>query len=433
MLGEERCRGRRSRGAVPFALRCAPSVSQSAYKRIDHAVYRAERALVVASLLVMAVVVFLDVVHRSFSGEDSKFATAIAKVAGWFGVEILPDTAQYQQLVDASPWVLLVVFIGLTYFGIRSTKREVPISPPIAMAGAVAGVLATYGLVRLLLVVMPNGLIWSQTLALLLTLWVGFIGASMCTYENRHLRVEAVQRFLPEKIRPLVGFASGLLTTVVCLVLLWLSIRYVRFNYEEYVITEGKGGLFLGMDMPKYLGFAALPIAFAFMAIRFSVKALAALRGEVEEPLDPVAAAGGAPAPDVEGRMPSEVATEALVAPGSSADDEDEDEDDEEDDDSDDGEPMESSIDTMTSLSEMSHDTSVPRPQSKVPTDAHPVLADILAATKGEIGKDKDPAEDEDEGEDDPNETREVEGPIVFSEDTTSRGVLGDDDAEGDR
>ena len=96
-------------------------MSQSAYKRIDHAVYRAERALVVASLLVMAVVVFLDVVHRSFSGEESKFADAIAKTAGWFGVEILPDTPQYQQLADASPWVLLVLFIGLTYFGIRST------------------------------------------------------------------------------------------------------------------------------------------------------------------------------------------------------------------------------------------------------------------------------------------------------------------------
>ncbi len=382
----------------------------------------------------MAVVVFLDVVHRSFSGEESKFATAIAKMAGWFGVELLPETPQYQQLVDASPWVLLVIFIGLTYFGIRSTKRAVPISPPIAMVGAVAGVLATYGLVRLLLAVMPNGLIWSQTLALVLTLWVGFVGASMCTYENRHLRVEAVQRFLPEKIRPLVGFASGLLTTTVCLVLLWLSIRYVRFNYEEYVITEGKGGLFLGMDVPKYLGFAALPIAFAFMAIRFSVKAIGALRGEVEEPLDPVAAAGGAPAPDAEGRMPSEVATEALVAPGSSADDDEDEDEDEED--SEDGEPMESSIDTMTSRSEMSRAQGSPRPQSKVPTDAHPVLADVLAATKGEIGKDAKPDdgedEDEDEGEDDPNETREVEGPIVFSDDTTSRGVLGDDE-EGDR
>ena len=289
------------------------------------------------------------------------------------------------------------------------------------MLGAVAGVLATYGLVRLLLVVMPNGLIWSQTLALVLTLWVGFVGASMCTYQNRHLRVEAVQRFLPEKIRPVVGFVSGLLTTTVCLVLLWLSIRYVRFNYEEYVITEGKGGLFLGMDVPKYLGFAALPIAFAFMAIRFAVKALAALRGEVEEPLDPVAAAGGVPDPEAEGRMPSEVATEALVAPGSSADEEEED-------DSDDGEPMESSIDTMTSRSEMGREQSVPRPQSKVPTDAHPVLADLLAATKGEIDG------DDDEDENEPAETREVEGPILFSEDTTSRGVLGDEPVEeGDR
>jgi len=399
-----------------FALRCAPPVSQSVYKRIDHAVYRAERAVVVLALLVMAVVVFLDVVHRSFSGEESKFAAAVAKVGGWFGAEIVPDTARYQQLVEVSPYVQLVVFIGLAYFGIRSTKRSTPVRPPQALLGAIAMVLFAFGLVKLLLVVMPNGLIWSQTLALILTLWVGFVGASMCTYENRHLRVEAVQRFLPEKVRPAVAFASGLLTTLVCLVLLWLSVRYVRFNYQEYVATDGKGGLFMGMDVPKYLGFAALPIAFAFMAIRFAVKAIAALRGEVEVPIDPVTAAGGVPVvEDGEDPAPSDVATEAMMAsrPPDGDDDDDVDLD---------GVVVAraSAVETLASRTEMERDASVPYPQSKVPTDAHPVVPGAPST-----------AIDDDE---DPYRTREVDEPMSLLEDTTEvrHGILGEPE-EDDR
>ncbi|MEM9458075.1 MAG: TRAP transporter small permease [Myxococcota bacterium] len=383
-------------------------MSESIYKRIDHAVYRAERALVVVSLVVMAVVVFLDVVHRSFSGEESKFAVAVVTMARWVGVQVAEESAGYERLTAAAPYVLSVIFIGLAYFGIRSAKRATPISPAVALVGAIGGVVVAYGLVQLMVVVLPNGLIWSQNLALVLTLWVGFVGASMCTYENRHLKVEAAQRLLPESWRPIVGFLGGLLTTAVCVVLLWLSVRYVRFNYQEYVATDGKGALILGMDLPKYQGFAALPVAFGLMAIRFLVKALGALRGEVDDPVGPVEAAGGVPTPDPEKRrMPSEVATEALPSvPKESA--------------------HESAIDTMTSDSQMVREQEAPQPQSKVPTDAHEVLPGMGAAMvwnpEDELGDDGD--------EDDPYRTRELdEGPIHLLDETNEipKVVLGSD------
>lgn len=377
-------------------------MSDSVYRRIDHTVYRAERAVVVGSLLLMSAVVFLDVVHRSFSGDESKLAMMVAKIAGWVGVEIAAGSPAYLKLAAASPYMLFVGFAALTYFGIRSTRRATPIAAPIAAAGAVAGVLVAYGLVRLLLVLVPNGLIWSQDLALVLTLWVGFVGASMCTYESRHLRVEAVQRFLPAKLRPLVGFASGLFTTLVCLGLLWVSVRYVAFHRAEYVSTHGQGGVIAGMDLPKYVGYAALPLAFAVMSVRFFVKALAALRGEVEAPLDPLVAIGAA-RPD-SGRMPSDVATEALRQ---SRDDEAAVIADDVADDDDDDDDKESAIETMTSKVErVVQDAAVPRPQSKVPTDAHDVLPPL-------------PLPDDLEDPLDPDRTKELEeGPIRLADDT---------------
>lgn len=363
------------------------AVSESIYRRVDHAVYRAERALVVAALVVMAVVVFLDVVHRSFSGEESKFAIAIITLSRWVGVHIADDSPGYQRLTAAAPYVLPLIFTALAYFGIRSAKRATPVAPALALVGAIGGVVVTYGLVQLMLVVLPNGLIWSQNLALVLTLWVGFIGASMCTYENRHLRVEAAQRLLPAGWRPALAFLGGLLTTVVCLVLLWLSLRYVRFNYQEYVATSGKGALILGLDLPKYQGFAALPVAFALMAVRFFVKALGALRGEVEAPVDPVAAAGGAAGVD-----------EAAVARLDTG-----------------AEPHESAIDTMTSQSQMRRDRAAPQPQSKVPTDAHEVLPGVVPP----LGWDPDDELDLGEDEDDPYRTRELdEAPSSFLDET---------------
>lgn len=343
-------------------------MSESVYKRIDRAVYQVEKAIVVVSLVLMAVVVFLDVVHRSFSGEESKFAGVIAKMAGWFGAEIVPETPAYESLASASPWILTATFIGLTYFGIRSTKRETPIPVPHAIGGAVVGVAVAYGAVLLLLRVMPNGLIWSQPLALVLTLWVGFIGASMCTYENRHLRVEAVQRFLPEKLRPAIGFASGLLTALVCAGMLWVSMRYVKFHYEDFVATGGKGGLFNGMDLPKYQGFAALPIAFGLMTVRFFVKALDALRGNFAEPIDPVAAAGGVPAEEFDPNvpLPSEVPTEAF--------------------------PLRGDADAPKVRDGA-------RPQSAVATDSHKVIPSALRR-------------------DDPEDTQDVDGPPVDPNET---------------
>jgi TRAP-type C4-dicarboxylate transport system permease small subunit len=361
-------------------------VSDSVYKRIDYAVYQAERAVVVGSLLLMSLVVFLDVVHRSFSGEQSKVAMMIAKLAGWVGVDVPLGSPAYDQLTAASPWVLFVVFSGLTYFGIRSTKRATPIAAPVAAAAAVACVLVGYGLVRLLLVLVPNGLIWSQDLALVLTLWVGFVGASMCTYENRHLRVEAAQKLLPAKLLPLVGFASGVFTTLVCAALLWVSLRYVLFHRQEWVATEGQGGLFLGMSLPKWMGFMALPVAFGFMAVRSFVKALAALRGEVEVPVDPIVAAAVSSSSHGDSvRMPSEVATEAL--PRARED--------------------ESAIETMTSRARMPaiRDPAAPKPQSKVPTDAHDVLPPLPLAD------DEDPP--------DPERTSELAaGSIRLADDT---------------
>jgi TRAP-type C4-dicarboxylate transport system permease small subunit len=257
-------------------------------KRLDRLVYQAERAFVVFALLAMAFAVVIDVVHRAASGDGAKLVDAVAKVTGWFGPDIEAGSPAYQRLASVTPWLLFGVLTGLGWFGIRTATRPRSLSHARAAAFAAAGVVVLHGLVQLLVRLLPNGLIWSQPFALVLTLWVGFVGASMATYENKHLKVDAMARVIPLGLRKWVAFVSALLTATICFALMYLSIRYVRFNYDEYTSTAGRGGLVQGLDLPKYLAFMALPLSFAIMTLRFLAVAAEALAGRLQDS-DPLA------------------------------------------------------------------------------------------------------------------------------------------------
>ncbi len=282
--------------------------------RLNRVVYRAERAFVAFALLVMALVVFFDVAHRTFSGERSKGVESFIKVIGWLGLDLGEGQPGHAAALAVLPWVAFAIFAGLGWAAVRAATRG-GIAHLKAAGLGILGTAAVYGLVQLLVRMLPNGLIWSQPLALILTLWVGFIGASMATYEHKHLKVEAVVRHVPPHLRKYVGLFSALLTATFCFALMWVSIRYVRFSYDEYRETGGQGGVFVGLEVPKYLAFLALPLSFGVMAARFFGVGVLAYQGKLAED-DPLAglvddatkqafAAAAAP-------PPSDVPTEAV-------------------------------------------------------------------------------------------------------------------------
>ncbi len=251
------------------------------FKKIDGQLFRAERVFVIAALVVMSIVVFLDVVHRTFAGDGNKGVAAFVKLLSYFGTTIEPTGPTYASLESWFPYVLWAGFIGLGVLGIRTAKTATKMALPKAVLTSAIGVVVVYGVIRLFVTMMPNGIIWSQKLALVLTLWVGFVAASMCTYENKHLKVEAAQRAIPDKFKPVVVFASSVFTAAICFALMWLSARYMMFHHEQLVISEGRGGLVDGLGLPSYQAFAVLPLSFAIMAIRFTARGVFALGGEL--------------------------------------------------------------------------------------------------------------------------------------------------------
>jgi len=255
--------------------------------RLNRLVYRVERAFVAVALLAMAWVVFFDVLHRTFSGEKTKAVGALIEVIGWLGPDMSEGNPGHESALTVLPWVGFALFVGLGWAAVRAATRGR--TPHAHAAGfAVAGTVVAYGLVQLLVRSLPNGLIWSQPLALILTLWVGFLGASMATYEHKHLKVEAVVRLFPPNARRYVGLFSALCTAVFCLAIAWLSVRTVLFEYETFVSTSGQGGLIGGTSVAKYQAFLALPLAFGIMSARFFGLGVLAYQGKLEED-DPLA------------------------------------------------------------------------------------------------------------------------------------------------
>lgn len=288
-------------------------------KKLNHWLYQIERAIVVISLLLMSVVVFLAVVHRRYADPESVLATKFAKLLG-----AERETSTWQTLQDISGPITLVAIAAFVYLGFRMASRRAlwnpgdetgksqkqihgePLSHPKCAIYTVATILGSW-LVMLLLFgtgkveqaecIMlhqadeysfhcgwfPAGLAWAQPLGLILTLWVAFLGASMATKDNLHLKVEAVQKALPEHLKRISGLLSGLLTAAFCMLLAYLAYEWVVSMKSQWTDSKHLGGLHDGIDIPKWASFSIVPIAYLLMGVRFIGIGLLAFRGELDE------------------------------------------------------------------------------------------------------------------------------------------------------
>jgi TRAP-type C4-dicarboxylate transport system permease small subunit len=292
---------------------------------VDRTVYQVERAVVAGSLLVMSGVVFADVVHRIFSYQESRLAGWIVAFVRLLGAGVDDRGALYQFLRDwVTPLILAGAFFGLVLFALRSSKptRDLPWPKAMALAGAVLA--GSWVVLKLYLWLVPNGVVWAQTLALVLTLWVGFFGASMCTYEGKHLRVEIADRIWPAKAQPYIKLFANFLTAAFVFLLLAVGILFIRDNYELWYQTRDvsgpfRAGMFEGLPLlPRWVAFLALPISFGVMGCRFVASGILAAMGQRYEQgeggVQQIVADAEGPSPDGGGAAATE------TAPGASPD-----------------------------------------------------------------------------------------------------------------
>ncbi len=168
-------------------------------------------------------------------------------------------------LPDAWMCSLLVLLIGGGGVLPAIADRPVPLdwTPERVTSMArlrLAGGLVGLGVLMAMATQVPNDNAWATRLALFLLLWAAFLGASMATYERRHLTIDAVRKAVPARFTSFFNGFSLMAAGVFTAGFLWLAIQYWLRRLDQATLPG---------EIPQWLSTLAIPVALTIMTLRF--------------------------------------------------------------------------------------------------------------------------------------------------------------------
>ncbi len=116
-----------------------------------------------------------------------------------------------------------------------------------------------------------TGLLWADIFLRHLVLWVGFIGASLATRNDRHINIDLLSRLVSKRYLIPIKIITQLFAIVVVIIL-------ARASYL-FVMSEKEAGAIVFSNIPAWYIQIILPIGFSLIVIRFLLKILEELIG----------------------------------------------------------------------------------------------------------------------------------------------------------
>lgn len=98
----------------------------------------------------------------------------------------------------------------------------------------------------------------------LLVLWVALLGAVAASRDGKHIRIDALARWLPPRGQAAADTLADLFTAGVCLVLAWQAGRFVA--------AEQASGEMALATLPAWMAQLILPAAFVLIALRYLLR-----------------------------------------------------------------------------------------------------------------------------------------------------------------
>jgi TRAP-type C4-dicarboxylate transport system permease small subunit len=111
-----------------------------------------------------------------------------------------------------------------------------------------------------------HGIIWGDIFLRNLVLWVGFIGASLASKEERHINIDVFSRALKGRSKKAVQAAVQLFAAIISAIL-----TNAAFNF---VWQERSFNTILFADIPAWYFQSIIPLGFAMMSVRFVFSAV---------------------------------------------------------------------------------------------------------------------------------------------------------------
>jgi TRAP-type C4-dicarboxylate transport system permease small subunit len=108
-----------------------------------------------------------------------------------------------------------------------------------------------------------GSLFWGDEAIRLMVLWIAMVAGIAAAREDRHIAIDVLSRFLPERGKVLSGLVVDLFTALLCFALGWYSLDMLAFAIED-------GEVLLG-GLPSWWFQSILPAGFFLMAYRYGI------------------------------------------------------------------------------------------------------------------------------------------------------------------
>jgi TRAP-type C4-dicarboxylate transport system permease small subunit len=290
-------------------------------RAVDDGVFAVEQAIVVLALIGITIMMFVNVLARRIQAPDSKVG---ALVANALGVTDLVERAALD--ANVAPWVTLAASFAMIVFGYytwqRFVRKRKKLGPPplgktlsagaisalvlvaagwgfafvfdrleskLVFAGlfgaaalgfvgwvlrtrppafaikAVAGLAGGAGVVWFCIAWFPIGYTWTNKVSLMLLLWVGMLGASVCVHEGKHIRMEGLGKLAPAEWHRYITAAGFLVAALFSGLMTWLGVLYTFGPNGAYELE----GAIEGTDIPDWVGTFSVVVGFGLATLRF--------------------------------------------------------------------------------------------------------------------------------------------------------------------
>ncbi len=111
-----------------------------------------------------------------------------------------------------------------------------------------------------------SGLIWGDSLLSVLVLWLGLAGSIVASRQGKHIHIDVLSQYLPEKYLIYSKKAGYLFASAICIVITYYSLEFV---VDEYTLNE-----YAFASISAWVTESIIPLAFGIMGIRFLLLSL---------------------------------------------------------------------------------------------------------------------------------------------------------------
>ena len=111
-----------------------------------------------------------------------------------------------------------------------------------------------------------TGLLWGDALVRVLVLWVTFIGATIASRNDEHIRIDLLTRFTGERSSIWLDRFRSLFTAFIAGVFAWYSYEFVRLDYEDGIIAFG--------TVPAWVCELVMPLGAGLICLRYLIRAV---------------------------------------------------------------------------------------------------------------------------------------------------------------